>query len=506
LSISREVKDFRETYDAISEARDRRARLAEEQRHNREMEAKNRPEDPAQHPAFLRGVQEFDQRYPKGTAASYAPPSEPVTQPSPDVGRVASTDLQPHQAAFLDAISSGESNGRFNVRYSPSGPVTFTNYQDHPRLYEPGPDGPSSAAGRYQITASTWDGLPRELRTDFSPPMQDKAAWHIAARDYSRKTGRDLDADLRQGGFTPSIASALAPTWTSLRSPDKALGVYGSRLSYYNSAGGAGAAAGASDAPIYGAASDAGGGAIPFPPTRPADLTANQTADASLDGATDGYAAGGSVRRQGGSAGAQSDALAGLEDAVRGGLGYLRQKFGVFKGQSKAIPELLDGSDDLAKFAATPGDLQRLMHAVDPHGHMHHGFRTAHALNAIYNYYAKRGRRAEADKIAAQLILYFATEADAEGAKAVQALQAGEMQKALRALETGYDYFPDSMTCTTRPAAHGGARILEYNWRTGRSKTYELSAEGLRATAQAMATGREFWPRLFSAVGLGGRA
>jgi hypothetical protein len=94
--------------------------------------------------------------------------------------------------------------------------------------------------------------------------------------------------------------------------------------------------------------------------------------------------------------------------------------------------------------------------------------------------------------------------ADAEGAKALQALQAGETQKALRALELGYDFFPDGMSSLTRPAAHGGARVFQFNWRVGKSEKYEVSAEGLRATAEAMATGREFWPKIFAVAGLGG--
>jgi hypothetical protein len=45
---------------------------------------------------------------------------------------------------------------------------------------------------------------------------QDAATWKLASDDYSRRTGRDLDADLKEKGVTPEIKSALAPTWTSL--------------------------------------------------------------------------------------------------------------------------------------------------------------------------------------------------------------------------------------------------------------------------------------------------
>ena len=49
---------------------------------------------------------------------------------------------------FLNAIAGPESAGRYDVRYTPKGGATFSGYDTHPRIYEPGPKGPSSAAGR----------------------------------------------------------------------------------------------------------------------------------------------------------------------------------------------------------------------------------------------------------------------------------------------------------------------------------------------------------------------
>jgi muramidase (phage lysozyme) len=51
-------------------------------------------------------------------------------------------------------------------------PKTFTDLSDHPRILEPGPKGPSSAAGAFQITMTTWDGLAYLKLPDFSAKSQ----------------------------------------------------------------------------------------------------------------------------------------------------------------------------------------------------------------------------------------------------------------------------------------------------------------------------------------------
>jgi len=118
-------------------------------------------------------------------------------------------DMEPHQRAFLNSIAGGESNGAYNVRYSPRGPVTFDG-DEHPRIFEPGPHGPSSAAGRYQFTASTWDD---EGGGAFTREMQDRRAYSLAQKRYRSTTGRDLDADLRARGLTDDMMDSLTPTW-----------------------------------------------------------------------------------------------------------------------------------------------------------------------------------------------------------------------------------------------------------------------------------------------------
>lgn len=99
--------------------------------------------------------------------------------------------------AFLRVVRAGESwNDRddiardelaYRVRYGGwdaqtrkhRPPAYFTSFDDHPRVYEPTPTGDvSSAAGAFQITATTWDDLRRQfpwLGPTFKPFDQELA-------------------------------------------------------------------------------------------------------------------------------------------------------------------------------------------------------------------------------------------------------------------------------------------------------------------------------------------
>lgn len=132
---------------------------------------------------------------------------------------VYATDLPPLAQKFLGTIAAKESGGKYNVRYGgASGPQTFDSYADHPRQFSTITSGPhagqkSSASGKYQFTAGTWDRAAKALGlTDFTPASQDRAAWWLAQQDYKSNTGRDLTADL-QTGETARVRAGLKGTW-----------------------------------------------------------------------------------------------------------------------------------------------------------------------------------------------------------------------------------------------------------------------------------------------------
>lgn len=150
--------------------------------------------------------------------------------------------LPPEALAFLDAISGPESRGLYDIRY---GGGRFSDFTDHPRTHKKISSGPnkgktSSAAGRYQITETTWDNViqPALNLPDFSPESQDIAAWYLAQQDYRRKAGKDLLGTLRSGDpeAIGTAAKKLAGTWTSLPSGIEATTTTKKFLNAYNEA------------------------------------------------------------------------------------------------------------------------------------------------------------------------------------------------------------------------------------------------------------------------------
>lgn len=143
------------------------------------------------------------------------------------------TEIPPEGRAFLDTIAGPESSGAYNVRWNgPQGDATFNSYADHPRIYAPGPQGPSSAAGRYQIVASTWDPLAQKMGLpDFSPKNQDAAAWQLAQDAYKQETGGDLLGALKSGNLG-SVQAAMKNSgqWTTAN-----MASYGANLAKYQS-------------------------------------------------------------------------------------------------------------------------------------------------------------------------------------------------------------------------------------------------------------------------------
>ena len=115
--------------------------------------------------------------------------------------------LTVQQRAFLDIIAGPESGGKYNIL---NGGGTFGDTSIHPRTV--GPGGTSTAAGRYQIVADTYDEMGGG---SFDPAAQDVMAWNLAVKRYRQTTGGDLGIALASG-LTKAIQDALAPTWVTL--------------------------------------------------------------------------------------------------------------------------------------------------------------------------------------------------------------------------------------------------------------------------------------------------
>jgi muramidase (phage lysozyme) len=147
--------------------------------------------------------------------------------------------VTPVQRAFLNSMSAGESPD-YNTMY---GGARFEELTEHPRQKVPIRSGPnagksSSAAGKYQFLAGTWDEAKNALGLpDFSPDSQDAAATWLAERDYKKRTGRNLWDDLEASKDNPaklnSVGGALSGTWTSLPGgiePNRASSGFGQRF------------------------------------------------------------------------------------------------------------------------------------------------------------------------------------------------------------------------------------------------------------------------------------
>jgi muramidase (phage lysozyme) len=284
--------------------------------------------------------------------------------------------LSPVQRAFLNSIAAGESPG-YDVIY---GGQRFQDYTDHPRVAVPIKSGPnvgktSSAAGRYQFLGSTWDeaksalGLP-----DFSPDSQDRAAAWLAERDYKKRTGRGLWADVEGAAGDPAkldqIGSSLSGTWTSLPNGierNRATSGFGQRVATElsaqsrNSSPTAWGAVAVEDSPsAWGAVPvDAGGGQ-----SRPAEKGKAgfwDTYSGMVNESVDQFKTGvGQVKEAVVGDYAPATLLKGVGNVVAGGLGY-----------AGAVPNAAIrtyGSQPLEDTTGIPKEVTELALAVTPWG------------------------------------------------------------------------------------------------------------------------------------------
>lgn len=196
----------------------------------------------ASRPAPITGGPKGTDFIPQGGQGGGTTPAQSGSTPAQGLHKPYATQdpvaegLAPHQKAFLNAVAGGESDGRYDIRYTPKGGATFEGFDQHPGIFEEGPHGPSSAAGRYQFTKSTWDEMGGGR---FDPSSQDQRAWTLAEKRYLAKTGRSLDADLQSSGLTNDMMGALTPTWQAFgKNQGRHIATYNDSLRRYGAAGG----------------------------------------------------------------------------------------------------------------------------------------------------------------------------------------------------------------------------------------------------------------------------
>jgi muramidase (phage lysozyme) len=139
-----------------------------------------------------------------------------VDQPRYKIAPQKKEEMEPHWQQFINRTYAGEGgmdeNGqpRYNIRQG--GKETFDPEAGHPGPGKPR-GGESSAAGAGQFINGTWNRITGGA--PMTPGYQDAATKELAMQDYKARTGRDLDADLKEQGLSPQILKTLSPTWTS---------------------------------------------------------------------------------------------------------------------------------------------------------------------------------------------------------------------------------------------------------------------------------------------------
>lgn len=142
-------------------------------------------------------------------AASAIPEALGLSAPPPDQGTAAR-----NEAAFRDMLAYAEGTAGPNGYRTLFGGGLFEGFEDHPRIYagftnSRGERLRTSAAGRYQFLARTWDALAKKLDLqDFGPESQDRACMELVRE-------RGALADVRAGRFSDAVRKC-APTWASL--------------------------------------------------------------------------------------------------------------------------------------------------------------------------------------------------------------------------------------------------------------------------------------------------
>ena len=134
-----------------------------------------------------------------------------MAESSPYLKYVETSDIPPDQAdaniqSYLNGLGKAEGADYDTI----VGGKKFTDYSKHPNVVGvTTKEGPSTAAGKYQITKTTYDQYAPKLGiTDFSPTSQDAIAKAILK-------DKDAEKDIIKGDFD-SAHSKLGSTWASL--------------------------------------------------------------------------------------------------------------------------------------------------------------------------------------------------------------------------------------------------------------------------------------------------
>lgn len=127
----------------------------------------------------------------------------PAQDPETAHGDVVAPGASAIVRGFAAATASVESAGPGNPYTRLYGGGSFSDYSDHPRQFMTITSGPnagkkSSAAGKYQFLAGTWDFVRRGMEAEgydfgaqpFSPVNQDRAFWWYAQHRYRREARR----------------------------------------------------------------------------------------------------------------------------------------------------------------------------------------------------------------------------------------------------------------------------------------------------------------------------
>lgn len=111
--------------------------------------------------------------------------------------------------AFLDTIAYAEGTSGANGYRTLFGGRLFDSFADHPRIRVPFRSTYSTAAGRYQLLARTWDTLRKRLAlTNFGQASQDACAIELIRE-------RGALEDVKAGRFVVAVEK-VRKVWASL--------------------------------------------------------------------------------------------------------------------------------------------------------------------------------------------------------------------------------------------------------------------------------------------------